>query len=51
MPDRVIPVLQRIKKRERGFKPAFTAGMVLFTWEREHVGRFNTLASSVARNG
>jgi hypothetical protein len=50
MPDHVIPVLQRIEKTERGFQPGFTAGMVLLTWEREHVGRFNALASRVTCN-
>ena len=50
MPDRVIPILQRIEKRERGFQPAFEAHMVLLTWELERVGRFNALAGRVTRN-
>lgn len=50
IPDRVIPVLQGIEKSERGFQPGFEARMVLLTWECEHVGRFNALASRVTRN-
>jgi hypothetical protein len=50
MPDRVIPVLQQIEKEARGYWAGFKAYWIRRTWELEHKGRFNQLASSVTRN-
>ena len=50
MPNRVIPVLQEIEKGGFWYQPAFSAQMVLLTWELEHKGRFNALQGEVARS-
>jgi hypothetical protein len=49
MPDRVIPILEKINKDGDGSSDGFSAFLVLQAWEVERRGRFNAIEDRVAR--
>jgi hypothetical protein len=49
MPDRVIPILEKIDKEGDGSSDGFGAFLVLQAWEVERRGRFNAIEGRVAR--
>lgn len=51
MPNRVIPVLEKINKEEDGSSDGFAAFLVIQAWEVEHRGRFNSIEERMVRGG
>jgi hypothetical protein len=49
MPDRVIPILEKIDKEADGSSDGFSAFLVLQAWEIERRGRFNAIEDRVVR--
>lgn len=49
MPDRVIPILERIDKEGDGSSDGFSAFLVLQAWEIERRGRFSAIEGRAAR--
>jgi hypothetical protein len=49
MPDRVIPILEKIDKEGDGSSDGFSAFLVLQAWEVGRRGRFNAIEGRVAR--
>ena len=49
MPDRVVPILEKIDKEGDGSSDGFSAFLVLQVWEVERRGRFNAIEGRVVR--
>ena len=49
MPDRVVPILEKIDKEGDGSSDGFSAFLVLQAWEVERRGRFNAIEGRVVR--